>query len=316
MKCLEDIIGLKNLCDDKNYKCYTDIPLKLWAKLATEEDKTGRALFMRLRERAAELVSDEFMDCLPYSINSIIETKLDGVFSDEYVCFGKTIGRRIKKNCKDQYIQPHVVSFTVSVKNATDSFKYFIKDKCGVKDFCIPLVCGENTIDVSLEGDCIDIYFEEQGLEFYAADDKSCSCISTCSCCFKIEDICIEGGQVISSDVTPFQLCVNCVCTEEKFVCKYKSLLKEPMRMRLESLFWEEFEGSCRKNETKRGLEEDAGIKLAKILGGNNPKTGDKISRKISKYWPKLWSAARKAKITIGESKCTSCRRMTYVEQI
>ncbi len=307
MECLENIVGLIGVCDQGNHLCYIndEIPLKLFSKLANEEDINGKGLFERLRKKACENVADDFKDALMncgYHWDEVIQSEVRGGWSKNSKCVEDSrFEIEIYKDCTDPYITPQVCTVAVKAKTETIATLTTTKGKESTTEE-ITLTCGENIFEIDYDGD-VSIAIEGE-LSLYSA--ISCSCTSTCNCgsCYAI-----KGDSV-------FQVSVSCVCLDETLICKYKKQLKQALKLNLTACFWEEFEGTCRKNEVARGLEEDAQIKYARIMGGDSQAFPDKIERKDSKYWPKIWNAAKRVKGSLRQSKCLKCRGYRYVEQI
>lgn len=328
MKCLENIIGLRGVCENAKYLCYIndDIPLKMFSSLANSEDFSGKKFFERLRRKAADRVASDFLDELDstYQWNTVIKSEIDGLWDfnnlDCLTCKNGLVGRRIYKKCTDPYLSPQVTNIKINSKTEVEEFTLFIRQNgCDVEEQCISLKCGVNEIPINITDEFIEIYFDCKGLEIYRAKDYDCGCNYKCCCgeCYEIENIKQnEFSEWESFDEIPFQVSVNCVCTSDVLVCQYASQLKEVLRLYLTAVYWEEFEITLRKNEVANNKVDAAQMQYYKIMGGVNPATGDVIEKRHTKYYPKLWKVVKRVQGSIKQSRCIECRGFRIIESI
>ena len=312
MKCLSNIVGLEGACDTRDSLTYINdcIPFKLWAKLATDEDISGKRMFERISRQACENLVSDFLAAIPNANwHDVVSSKTYGLFTDEVIDCSGIVGRKVTKACLDPYLSPQTVSICLYSKIDIEGFELSIKDDCGIEVIETDIVCGKNVIDIGRTSD-IEIFFESEGTQFCSADKKSvCGCSSSCDCscfnCYEIDEI---------GFCVPFQLCVNCICLPEEMICKYKYQLKDALKWQIAGLFWEAFEVTCNKNEVARNMVKNARVQADKIFGGATSDEFEKIARRDSKYWRALYNALKRIKLK--PSACTSCKGSYYKEEI
>jgi len=273
MKCLENLIGLKGICEPEIGNCrYIDglpfFDVKNFSLIAKDQDIRGEAFFKRIRECAAIDVKEHILGCINgFHFNEVIEQEIDGKFDIdcEFVEVTEPVGRVVYRDCEDHYITPYVQWIKVKVREA-NTITVKITTQHSEKSFDVDVFKGVNEIPIECKEHYQKITIEGENLWIAEAECSSCYCDDNCSCtchscdsCYRIENCNIETtGLKGGSSFTPFAICVQCICDEEAIVCKYKNQAKHLMYYMTAAKLYYEMVFNTRKNAFARNVKDEA----------------------------------------------------------
>ncbi|CAH1002676.1 hypothetical protein LEM8419_03548 [Neolewinella maritima] len=287
--CLEPYVGLKGLCEDiPGAYLVNDLPgvaLRTFAHTATEEDKTARELFLRLRRLAAEQVAADFLHRLgeKYEVEEVAERRtLGDLDTNKLVPEGAFKLERYAPMLRLRLDKLTV--YADRLGNATLTLN-------GVETTVL-LQQGYNDIETDVTADTITgSLVGVDGLQLARTTSYG-----------------LRGTTAKSTGATYGAAQLHYVALCDQIVCAFAQSLGRATRFMTAALLMQELEYSDRDNPLARNGKESAGRIYASIMGTRDPVTDLKHD---SKYYRELSMAVARAKLS---GPCVSCTGQRIIE--
>jgi len=300
MECLENLVGIKGLCESEDFACIyvDDLPfgeLKSWAQIAGTDFETGKNLFQIIRKEAVRLVIRDFLKKIKgLEFQHVKDTFSDGDFNFDTDPVTGVHWKDIRSNVSDPYMSVSIPSIEICAKNE-GKITVVITDKTDcVTTKVIDVHCGINSIPINYKGDSVKISIDTGNVEIFPIQDNFyCHCQYKCPCYVS----------TASSNTVPFRTYINCICDPRQLACQYADELKYAIRYRIMAELMRYSKLGDPKNLFLRGTADQAASYYADIMGGTDPITGDAVKGPL--YYVELSCSV--GKVNPRHSRCLQC---------